>query len=622
MRKFNALFLALLLPLAACGKKEEKAAKKPTMTDAELFALPYVEKGELPGGVQWLTNDSDPVFASPEAKRGGTFYSYMLSFPLTLRTVGPDSNGAFRSYILDDEVDLLQMHPETGKITPGVATHWASSKDNKTLYLKLNPKAKWSDGVPLTAKDIAFALHFYRSKHIVAPWYNTYYNEKFEKIVVYDDHTLAIVGKERKNMIEMVLYYTISPRPMHFHVLDEKWVQDYNWTPEPKFGPYKVGKVEKGKFVELLRVKDWWGEDMRFFKNRFNVDKIRISVIRDNNIAWEHFKKGKLDGFALVLPDFWHDKSKDPIFEKGFAHKMWFYHDRPQPVYYMTFNQAVPLFKDKNVRLGFSYAMNIEKVLKQVLRGDYSRLESNTMGYGDYDNKNVKARRFNLKKADEHLNKAGWTKRGDDGIRVKDGKRLSARITYGAPHHTDRLVVLKEEAKKAGIELTLQLLDSAASFKAMLEKQHEIAYGGWGAQDRPQYWGQWHSDNANKPQTNNFANLVDPTMDKWIESYRKEFDETVKAKLARKIQQRIYDEAYMVTTWAVPYIRLGHWRWVRFPKDPPLPKRSKDPFSYPSDSDWGGVFWIDEDLKKETKAAMKAGKSFEPVTLIDTRHKR
>ncbi len=634
MKRIAMLILVGALAGAACSKKSEPEAEKkaPVLTDAqtaavnkadleELFKETYLERGTMPKGINWLTNDSDPVFASPKAKKGGTYYYWMDSFPLTLRTVGPDSNGSFRSNLFHNQMDLLHMHPETGNLLPGLATHWGTNKEQNTLYLKLNPNARWSDGVPLTAYDVAFTLKFYLSKHIVAPWYNTQYGEEYDMITVYDDHTLAIRSKNKRNIKDLVYYATFEIRPRHFHILDKDWVKRTNWQIEPNTGAYLISKIEKGKFIEFKRKKDWWAKDLKYFKNRFNMDKVKISVIRDANVRLEHFLKGNLDGYPLVIPEYWHSKVTGKNVDNGYIQKVWFYNDRPQPIYAIYMSQSIDLFKNKDVRIGFAHSLNVDKVLKTVLRGDYDRMETNTMGHGVMDNKKIKARRFDLAKADEHFKKAGWEKRGPDGIRVKDGKRLSARVTYGYDAHTDRLVVLKEEAKKAGVELTLQKLDGAASFKSMLENQHEIAYTGWGAQDRMQYWGQYHSDNAHKPQKNNFGNVADKVLDPWLIAYKDEFDETKKAALAHKIQQRIHDEAYTVTLWAAPYIRFGHWRWMKFP-DPVASKGSKDTTIYPFDGDWGGVFWIDEEVKKETKAAMKAGKKFPPVLIKDTRHKK
>ncbi|PIR16147.1 MAG: ABC transporter substrate-binding protein, partial [Elusimicrobia bacterium CG11_big_fil_rev_8_21_14_0_20_64_6] len=325
---------------------------------------------------------------------------------------------------------------------------------------------------------------------------------------------------------------------------------------------------------------------------------------------------------SLTIPQYWHDKAKGDIFDKGYVHKLWFYEDRPQPEYGMWLNMDVELFKDKSVRLGFQHAMNVEKVLRTVLRGDYERLNSNAEGYGRGTNRAIKARAFDLKLADKYLTQAGWGQRGPDGIRVKDGRRLSVRVTYGAASHNERVVVLKEEAKKAGIELTLQLLDSAAAFKTMLEKKHEIAYSGWGAQAQPEYWGQYHGVNAHKPQTNNFSNTDDAALNKDIDIWRAEFSEAKRDELSRRIQQRIWDIAAYIPTWKVPYWRIGYWRWVKWPA-PPGTKTSDDPILYvlKEAEAWDGLYWIDEATKKETLAAMKSGKTFPVVDRVDKTYK-
>ncbi len=65
------------------------------MLPAVSVVMPAAIAAELPEDIQWLTNDTDAVFASPEAKKGGTFRDSILSFPATFRSVGPDSNNSF-----------------------------------------------------------------------------------------------------------------------------------------------------------------------------------------------------------------------------------------------------------------------------------------------------------------------------------------------------------------------------------------------------------------------------------------------------------------------------------------------------------------------------------------------
>ncbi len=285
---------------------------------------------ELPKDIEWLTNDTAPVFASPDAKKGGTLRLATLSFPMTFRTIGPASNGSFRSYVLDNQLEMVAVHPNTYELIPALATHWAFDKDKKTMYFKLDKKARWSDGTPITAGDFAYTLEFMRSKHIVAPWYNDYYTKEIDRVIVYDDHTLAVAGTKPHPDLRYKL--GLPPTPRHYYgKLDKDFVKKYNWSIVPNTGPYVISSFKKGKNVKFKRKKDWWGKDLRYFKNRFNVDKVVITVVRDSNVIWEYFKKGKMDVFNLNDPIYWHEKAKTPVIEKGYANKAWFYTDSMRP---------------------------------------------------------------------------------------------------------------------------------------------------------------------------------------------------------------------------------------------------------------------------------------------------
>lgn len=580
-------------------------------------SMVLAEAPQLPPNLKWETNLEDPVFASPDAIAGGRFRSFIQSFPLTLRAVGPDSNGAFASYLRSNNLSLVDVHPNTRNPIPQLASHWAFGADGQTIYFKLDPDARWSDGRPITADDYLFTLEFMRSKYIVAPWYNNYFSEVIVDVIKFDDFTIAVRGANKKPREELLFEYAISPSPAHFHQLDDSWVRDYNWKIEPNTGPYEICRVRKGKFIEFCRKDNWWASDKRYNQHRFNAQQVRIKVIRDINIAYQHFVKGELDTFGLVLPAFWHKKAQGKVYDKGYVGRVKYYNDVPQPAYGIYLNEDDPLFADQNVRYGFAHAMNIDKVIRTVLRNDYERLQTMNEGYGDYSNRSIVARQFDIDKADAYFSEAGWDQRGPDGIRTKDSERLSARITYVSPAHTPRLVVLKEEARKAGVELQLQLLDASGGFKQILEKKHQIAWMGWaGGGLTPRYWEFFHSDNAHKAQTNNITNTDNPVLDSKIEAYRSAHLTEERVELARELEQMIFDIGSAIPTYKVPYTREGFWRWIKFPDT--IATRSStmvfDPFG-----STGGLFWIDESLKHEVNSARRSGESYLPLYIEDTR---
>lgn len=588
---------------------------------------------DLPDNLQWQTNDTAPTFASTEATFGGSYRTYTLSFPQTFRTVGPDSNGAFRAWILEANILPLIKHPNTGEWLPGLAQSWAFGDDNKTVYFKLNPKATWSDGKPVTADDYQFMLKLMRSTDIVAPWYNDFFTNEIADIVTFDKNTIGIVSAKARNRDELIEYTNLMPRPAHFYGnpkvdenndgIEDKFVRKYNFKPEPVTGPYYIDKIKKGKNIAFKHVgEDWWGYENKYNQNRFNVEKINIKVIRDADIALKHFEKGNLDSFNLVRPDLWHEKSDGKNYQNGYIQKAWVFNQAAVGAGGLWLNTAKPMLDNINIRKGIMFASDFDMMIEKVLRGDYSR-KPNGMGFGHigYDNTDIQAPKFNAKKAIKYFEKGGFATIGSDGIRVNDkGERLSFAVTYSQQSFTPRVAVLKEQAKLAGLELELNLIDGSSMFKYVLEKKHDISFHNMGTADIPAYWEYFHSDNANKPQTNHFTNFSSPELDRLIDSFKNEFDIEKKRAFSREIQQLIADANVIVPGYMVPYARAGYWRWMKLPEQMAT-KQTGYLFHGWGFSQTFSTFWIDKQVKKETKAAMKSGKTFEPVTIVDDTYK-
>lgn len=615
---FATMLLLVVFMVAYQSKSSSGIGSTQTnFAEDEVIFKAKISKTPLPSNLEWLTNESDPVFSAPKVKKGGTFRLAIRSFPLTFRTVGPDSNSEFRSAILGNQLSLTGLHPNTMNIIPELATHWAYGKDKKTMYFRLNKMARWSDGVSVTAHDFAYTLEFMRSKQIVAPWYNNYYTEEIENVVVYDDYSLAVISA--KAQADLHLKVSLNPTPRHyFGQLKDDFVRKYNWKIVPNTGPYHISDFKKGKYVKFKRKKEWWAKELRYFKNRYNVNRVIFTVVREDNLEWEYFKKARIDVFDLKQPKYWHVKSHTPVIDNGYANRIWFYNDTPRSPFGVWLNQDKEIFKNRNVRHAFAHAMNMQKVIEKVLRNDFVRLEHGYVGYGSYSNNKIRARRFDLAKVNDYMKAAGW-KWGNDGIWIKNGRRFSVEVTYGSEHHTPKLVVLKEEAKKAGVELRLSKLDPSAWFKKISENRHEAVWMGFGTSLRPSYWQSFHSINAHKPQTNNVTNTDDPELDRLIETYRNSLDEEERIKLSLIIQQKIHEIGAFVPEAIRPQVREAYWRWWRLPIVAGTKYSSSlfDPFS----SFTGGLFWYDKVLYEETKEAMKNKRAFSPLTNIDKTYK-
>jgi microcin C transport system substrate-binding protein len=161
------------------------------------------------------------------------------------------------------------------------------------------------------------------------------------------------------------------------------------------------------------------------------------------------------------------------------------------------------------------------------------------------------------------------------------------------------------------------LVDGSSAFKFILEKKHQLAFLNMGSGEIPAYWEYLHSDNANKPQTNAHTNYSSPELDKLIEAYDVEFDQAKRIALSHQIQDYVSEANIIVPGYMVPYTRAAHWRWLKLPENP-MTKKTEAIF-HPLDI---GNFWIDKELKKETKQAMEDEVKLPQTTVIDDRFKQ
>jgi microcin C transport system substrate-binding protein len=275
----------------------------------------------------------------------------------------------------------------------------------------------------------------------------------------------------------------------------------------------------------------------------------------------------------------------------------------------ISMNLETDILKDKNVRLGIAHALNIQKMIDLAMLGDARQADTISTGYRGYANLDLKTRTFDIEKATGFLEKAGWNQIGADGIRIKDGQRLSIKLLYFHPPEKEYIMILKEEAAKAGIEFKPDTYDANTVFKFVQDKKHEMVWHGWGAWTNlrgPTYYSGYHGSFAGKPNNNNFCNFSDPEVDRLIETYRNSNDINKRKKLAQELQAQIHDACIVIPTYYIPFSRAATWRWIRIPDAAELPT-SELIFDH-------SLYWIDEEMKQETLQAMKEGTTF-PKTL-------
>ncbi|MEO8377532.1 MAG: extracellular solute-binding protein, partial [Candidatus Sumerlaeota bacterium] len=474
--------------------------------------------------LKWETDNEEPLIGSEKAVRGGIFNDILGAYPLTFRIYGPNSNDAFANWSREYSADfgLVDRHPTTDKFIPMLATHWSVQDDHKTIYFKLDPDARWSDGEPITADDYVFAAEFRRSPLIVDPFQNAYMENYFESVEKIDDYTLKIVGK--KESWRPLYDYNFSPIPKHATKLDANWPERENYAPPVVPGPYVLSSFKQGERIEFTRIPNWWGDNKRYFTGMFNPDKINLRVIESPDLQFDLFKKHELDILNVSRARQWETEMDFDAISNGYVHRKRIFTDAPQGLSGIIFNLQNPMFANKDFRKGLQYLFNFEELNKNLMFNSYYRQYSMFTGT-EFENHSLKGYPFDPKKAREYLAKAGYDKRGSDGI-LENAKGEKARFTllYNSKSLESHLTVVKNAYRKGGVDITLQLLEGGASFNKLLERAYDASLLSMTADVYPDPHQYFSSEFKTKKQNNNFWGFGDPEVDKLIDVYRFDMD--------------------------------------------------------------------------------------------------
>jgi len=285
-------------------------------------------------------------------------------------------------------------------------------------------------------------------------------------------------------------------------------------------------------------------------------------------------------------------------------------------------NVIKPPLNDRNVRIGIQHSLNWQKVIDVLFRGDYRRLDAFNEGYVNFSDPSLKARPYSINLARDAFHTAGYTAEGRDGILTKpDGSRLSVAVTYSStlPLFDRMFAILREEAKACGFDLRLDGLEDTVAYKKEMQKQHEMMFESWLITPPvPDFHEFLHSSNAHdekgnvKTQTNNLFGWARPDTDLLCDQVRTGRTAEEIRDATSQLQHIMHDEAIFAPSYAVDFMRIGSWRWVRWPDC--TTTRYCPPVVYDPHEVY--VFWIDERVRAETRDARRTGKGFPESTKV------
>ena len=561
-------------------------------------AVPAEQGGKGFKGEGWETNTDFDLIGDPRAVKGGVFREYQSYFPGTFRIYGPESNLAAFSLIQSLTYEtLLTLHPTTLEYMPMLATHWQVSPDKLTYRYRIDPNARFSDGLPVTADDIVASWAFVMDKGLQEPMSQLVYG-KFDKPVAESKYIVSVKSKvlNWRNF----LYFSASLPVLPAHVLKAvdgpRYIKEYNFKLLPGSGQYILNEADiiKGKTITLRRRTDYWAEKQRRNIGTGNFDEIREVIVRDDNLAFEMFKKGDLDYFRVEIPRQWvQDLNFDRV-QRGLIQKVKAYTNAPVGIRGLAFNTRKAPWDDVRVRRALTHFFNRKLIIEKIQFNEPVPLNTYYMGF--YENPNNPKNEYDPQLALKLLAEAGWKERDGQGRLVRNGQPLSAEIIYANRANEQWLTIYQEELRKAGIRLNLRFLTPETLFQLTSEHKFDLAGLGWTGLTFPNPETSFSSTLADQRDTNNITGIKNARIDQILGLYDKEFDQPKRAALIRELDGILANEHHYILTWEEPFQRMAFWNKFGHPES--VLTRLGDNREPPT------LWWIDSRKEEQLKRAV------------------
>jgi len=213
------------------------------------------------------------------------------------------------------------------------------------------------------------------------------------------------------------------------------------------------------------------------------------------------------------------------------------------PYFYIAWNQATPFFKDRCVRLAMTHIVNRDAIVKHLLKGNAKVITGPFYINSPQNDPNIEPWPYDLERARQLLDQAGWRDTNGDGIRDKDGIpfRFHYSIVSGSVLYERLAKLLKDDAAKAGIEVIVDPVEWSVFIERQNNRQFEAATAGWGGAVMEDPYQIWHSSQI-AGRGSNLVGFSNPEADAIMEEARRTLDEEKRIKLYRRFLRILHEE--------------------------------------------------------------------------------
>ena len=545
------------------------------------------------GAPQLPTDFKHYDYAAPNALKGGTLRQGQIGSFDSLNPFSIRGNAArnIRERVFES---LLDRHYDEPFALYGLlAESLSTAPDRSSATFNLRREAKFADGTPLTAADVAFTIELLKEKG--RPNHRYYYS-KIAKVETPDKHTVTLrfAGSPPDRELPLIIgLMPILPK----HIYAERDIQSASLELPVGSGPYEIFELTPGAQVKFSKVENYWGANLPHNKGRHNFDAITEDYFRDESAAFEAFKAGDLDIWLESNPQRWQSGYGFPAAADGRIVKKTVQLGTPSGLKAFVLNTRRTALKDVKLRQALDLAFDFEWTNK-ILYGDIYRRTQSYFGNTPLSSTGQTAGEDELKLlAQSPLGPeklaAGYIAPESDGSGRDRALRQQAvallqeagftmtgnRLTdpQGKPVELEVLVQKRDDERLAlswrrmlarlGITLNVRLVDSSQYQRRLQNFDFDIIIYNYYASLSPgneqaYYWG---SAAADTPGSRNYAGIKDPGIDAAVKALTQAVSPDDFRTAARALDRALMAGHYFVPLFHNPNQWVAHWHYVEHP---------------------------------------------------------
>lgn len=384
----------------------------------------------------------------------------------------------------------------------------------------LHPDAVWGDGTPVTTQDVLLSVEIGKDPQTGVLGAELF--RRIDRVDVQDDKTFTLHMNKRTCDFESISGLALLPNHIERSVYEadpKSYRRRTHYDSDPTnpglwFGPYRVARVTVGQSILLERNPQWWGPEPYF-------DEIEIRAIQNTSALIANLLAGDIDMIAGEL-----GLSVDQAlsFETRSGDDFQFIY-QPGLVYeHIDVNLDNPALSDLRVRQALIHGIDRNAISEQLFQGKQPVAHGSVNPLDKWYDPDVPKYDYDPTKAVELLKAAGW-ETGSDGIREKDGKRLSIPFQTTAENKTRELVqqVIQNQWRAIGIEAELKNEQPRIFFAETITKRafEGVVMYAWLSAPESVPFTTLHSSQIpteeNAWQGQNYPGYVSPEMDETID---------------------------------------------------------------------------------------------------------